>query len=123
MVYSFYLISVHFFSVICITTVTSLFLFPFFLLCFAISFLYYFFRVDEIITLQYSKKTEWILELRDGRIERAELLPSSVMMHYFLVLHFKCFTSSEKKTIVLFSDSFVKKDYQALRRCVRMGYW
>ena len=120
--YFWYLVFTHLFALTCIWFIAPGFLFMFFLLCMSISFSYYYCRNEKIIALQHDKKTQWMLELFDGETERAELLSSSVMMRYFLVLHFKLTNSSKKKTLLLFSDSFSKIDFQALRRCVKMGY-
>jgi len=121
-IYGWYLLSTHLFALICVSSVTSFFLFPVFFLCVTISFLIYFCRAPKIISLQYDQKRKWILELTDHSIERAELLSSSVMMRYFLILHFKALDSGIKRTSLLFSDSFSPLDFQALRRCVKMGF-
>lgn len=118
----FYLIFIHLFALLCVWFITPWFLFIFFLVGALISFFYYLWRDEKIITLQHDKKTEWILQLSDDSMERAELLPSSVMMRYFLVLHFKCTYSLEKKSLILFSDSFSDNDFKSLRRCVKMGF-
>ncbi len=120
--YQRYILFTHLFALISVVIVTSLFLFPVFLLCFSISCLYYLSRPEKMITLQYDCDKEWILTLHNSEIVRAELLPSSVMMRYFLVLHFKYEHAPHSKNILLFSDQFSRTDFQALRRCVKMGY-
>lgn len=83
---------------------------------------YYFFDDPKVVALTFLKSTEWNVQLSTAGSERAKLLGSSVVFRYMMILHFQVFSSREKKTIVLFSDSFAKKDYQALRRCVKTGY-
>lgn len=121
-IYGWYLLSIHLFALICIASISPFFLFPVYFLFATISFLVYFFRSPEIISLQYDKKREWILCLQNSEIARAELLPSSVMMRHFLILHFKVFDSGKKKTSLLFSDSLSQQNFQALRRAVKMGF-
>lgn len=117
-----YLIFTHLFAFICICMIAPFFFDGIFLLFVAASFLYYLFYDQKMTSLQYDQKTEWIVELNNGKIMHATLLPSSVMMRYFVVLHFKCIHSAKKKRMVLFSDHFSKDDYRALRRCMKMGY-
>ncbi|HLB56273.1 MAG TPA: protein YgfX [Coxiellaceae bacterium] len=119
--YFWYLIFMHIFATFCIWIVSPIYLFFIFLLFLITSFLYYFYRTEKVLALQYDKKTKWILELYDEKIMPAELLSSSVMMRYFLVLHFKCDDLSRKK-MILFADSFSEENYRALRRCIKIGY-
>lgn len=75
-----------------------------------------------IISLQYDKETEWILQLTNETIVRTMLLPTSVMWRYLCILHFESLQSKERTTLILFADSLSSRDFQLLRRCVRMGY-
>lgn len=86
-----------------------------------ISFIFFLERDQKIMTLEYAQKTEWILYCHDDQIFRMQLLSSSVMMRYFLVLHFKG-ENEYKKTLVLFSDMFSSENYRRFRRCVKMGF-
>ncbi|OGT41231.1 MAG: hypothetical protein A3F13_09755 [Gammaproteobacteria bacterium RIFCSPHIGHO2_12_FULL_40_19] len=117
-----YLILTHVFALLCIGSLVPEWLLIFLLLIATGSFYHYFFRDQNITALKYDKKTEWILHYVNDSMERGNLLPSSVMMRYFLILHFKGLSNARIDTIVLFSDSFSSKDFQALRRCVRMGF-
>ena len=117
-----YLIFTHAFSFICICLIAPLFFDSIFLLFVVTSFLSYLFHDQKIISLCYVQKTEWILKFGHDEMMHATLLPSSVMMRYFVVLHFNCIHSAKKKRMVLFSDHFSKADYQALRRCMKNGY-
>lgn len=121
-IYGWYLLATHFFALLCVVSITPLFLFPVFLLFTLISFSIYFFRAPTILSLRYNKKTEWILILSDNAVERAELLSSSVMMRHFLILHFKTINTDTKRTLLLFSDSLSSRDFQSLRRYIKMGF-
>lgn len=92
------------------------------LFCLIVSFLFFLEQDDGIISLQYHHKTEWIVCCRDNKIVRMQLLPSSVMMRYFLILHFASEFVADKKTVVLFSDLFSPEIYRDLRRCIKMGF-
>ncbi|HLB57540.1 MAG TPA: protein YgfX [Gammaproteobacteria bacterium] len=122
MIYRGYLIFTHLFALLCVWSVLPLGLSSVFIWLLLGSFLYYFYRHQNIVAFEYSNKTEWILECTDHPNERALLLPSSVMMPYFLILHFKGFSGTRRKTIVLFSDSFSSADFRSLRCCVKVGY-
>ena len=117
-----YLIFTYVFALISVGLVMQKWVFFFFVFSTLGPFGYYFFHHEKIMAFRYDKKTEWILHCVDNSVERVVLLPSSVMMSYFLLLHFKGFSDGRKKIIVLFSDSFSRDDFRSLRRCVRMGF-
>lgn len=117
-----YLISIHFFAFISAAMVLPNALHVIILFCLIISFLFFLECDQKIITLEYAQKTEWILHCRDDQIFRMQLLSSSVMMRYFLILHFTSENVTDKKTLVLFSDLFSPENYRDLRRCVKMGF-
>ena len=121
-IYFYYLVFTHLFSLTCVFIVSPVFFDNIFLLLLIISFLYYLLHDQKIMSLRHNQKTEWILGLPNGEMRYVTLLPSSVMMRYFLVLHFKCIHSDRKERMVLFTDHFSKEDYRALRRCMKMGY-
>ena len=117
-----YLIVLHVIAMISVSIVFSGFCFWIFLLLILGSAIYYFFYdASKIIALTFSTEKEWIVQLRDGRIERVTLLGSSVMLRHMIILHFQL-VNSKKITALIFSDSMSKIDFQLLRRCVRMGY-
>ncbi len=120
-IYIGYLISIHFFAFACIAMVLPNALYVIALFCLIMSFLFFLERDQEIITLEYAQKTEWIVHCHDDQVVRMQLLPSSVMMRYFLVLHFKG-DNEYKKTLVLFSDMFLSENYRHFRRCVKQGF-
>lgn len=128
-IYIGYLVFIHFFAFACAVMVLSIVLHVIILFLLIISFLFFLERHQEIISLEYARETEWILHCHDDRIFRMKLLPSSVMMRYFLILHFSepgaLATGKNKyatKTLVLFSDQFSPDNYRHLRRCVKMGF-
>jgi hypothetical protein len=121
-IYIGYLISIHLFAFVCAAMVLPALLHVIILFCLIISFLFFLERDQEIISLQYAQKTEWMLHCNDDHVLRMQLLPSSVMMRYFLILHFKDENLPDKKTLVLFSDLFSPENYRDLRRCVKMGF-
>jgi len=91
------------------------------LFCLIVSFLFFLERDQQIVSMQYAQETEWLLFGNDNRVLRMTLLPSSVMMRYFLVLHFVD-NNRYKKTVVLFFDMFSQDDYRHFRRCVKQGF-
>lgn len=121
-VYRMYLIATHLFVLLCVWSVLSLWLCLVFLLPWGFSFLYFWYRNQNISALEYCNKTEWVLHYADDTVARVVLLPSSVMMRYFLILHFKGTSMTQNEIIVLFPDSFSRNDFRLLRRCVRMGF-
>lgn len=114
-----YLILVHIFSMICIFLLIPFWMVFLCLPMMLIFFIYFIRYSNEIVTLQYAKKTEWILGLKNGKYLRGELLKNSVIFRYFLILHFKI--ENKTKTIVIWSDSLSLKEYKAVRRAVRRG--
>lgn len=121
--YFFYLCGVHCFAFACIgITFSGALFFVFSILLILCGAYYYFFDYPEIVSLTFLKETEWNVQLLNAGVEHAQLLGSSVMFRYMMILHFQLFSSRKKKSIVLFCDSFSKRDYQALRRCVKIGY-
>jgi len=120
-IYCAYLVFTHGFALLSVLLVLK-FWALLFLPIITLSFLFYHHRENHIISLEHDKKTQWVLHLSNGLFERVELLPNSVMMRYFLVLHFMCINTGKKETLVLFSDSFSGNDFRSLRRCVKSGY-
>ena len=110
---------VYFFSVTCVFFLQ----FPFNFICFLLlPFLYYFTRDEKIISLQYDKKREWILQWSEQKFKRATLLGSSVILRYLVILHFRDVADEKQKIFYFFSDSFSQKDFQSLRRCMKNGF-
>lgn len=121
--YCFYLWGVHCFAFACIWVAFSgALFFIFFILLISFGVYYYFCDSSDVVALTFLKATEWNVQLSNAGSERAKLLGSSVMFRYLMILHFQLFLSHKKISVVLFCDSFSKQDYQAVRRCVRMGY-
>lgn len=121
--YFFYLCGVHCFAFACIwITFSGALFFVLSILLVLCGAYYYFFDYPDVVSLTFLKETEWNVQLSNVSVERAKLLGSSVMFRYLMILHFQLFLSHQKISVVLFCDSFSKKDYQALRRCVGAGY-
>lgn len=121
-IYRGYLITIHFFAFVCAAMVLPDALDVIILFCLIISFLFFLEHDQKIISLEYAQKTEWILHCNDDHVLRMQLLPSSVMIRYFLILHFTGENLADKKTLVLFSDLFSHENYRDLRRRVKMGF-
>ena len=121
-IYFCYLIFVHLISFIAICLIAPIFVDVVFLLSMILSFLYFVFRPNEIRSLRYVKKAEWILLLHSREIVFAELLGSSVLMRYVVVLHFRFTNTQQKKRMILFCDHFSEIDYRSLRRCMKIAY-
>ena len=117
-----YLIFLHIFAYICAVTVAPNTLHVIILFCLMISFLFYLEQDQKIISLEYMRKTDWILHYSDKRVLRMQLLSHSVMMRYFLVLHFQSELTNQKQSVVLFSDMFSDAEYRQVRGCVSMGF-
>lgn len=120
-IYRGYLIAVHLFAFACVAMVLPNALYVIALFCLIISFIFFLERDQKIMTLEYSQKAEWILHCHDDQVVRMQLLPSSVMTRYFLILHFMD-ENEYNKTLVLFSDMFSSENYRNLRRRVKMGF-
>lgn len=117
-----YISAVHLFALICVWVTFSSWL------CFMLSLglcttcYYFWIEKHDVSAIEFNKKTEWNLYDGSGGLLRAELLPSSVMWRYLLILNFFVLATQKTETIVIFSDSFSLEEYRVLRRCVKVGY-
>lgn len=142
LIYVFYLIFVHFYAYICAMMMIPVWLDVPAFFCLIVSFLYFLGSAQAAGCLVYSGKTDWLFYSESGAAVQMQLQPSSVVMRYFLVLHFaikveekrlaqgklknrlmQVFSKHSVKTFVLFSDMFSEEDYRHLRRCMKMGFF
>lgn len=121
-IYIGYLIAIQLFAFRCTAMVLPIALHVIVLFCLIVSFLFFLERDQGIIFLQYNQKTEWMLYCNNDRVLRMQLLSSSVMTRYFLILHFTGEKVADKKSLVLFSDMLSPENYRHLRRCVKIGF-
>lgn len=82
----------------------------------------YFLQDKKVQSLEHVRGTEWMLVFEVGGVIEATLLPSSVMMPYFVVMHFQAAQSHRQIRCFFFRDHFPSTDYIALRRSMKMGY-
>lgn len=115
------LVVVHLFAWICICMIATMIVDGVCAIGIGLSFCY-FLQHETIRSVEYLQKTEWLLTLDDDNIVQGELLPSSVMMPYFVVMHFRVADANRKIHLFFFCDHFSKIEYIALRRSMKMGY-
>ncbi len=58
---------------------------------------------------------KWHLQLRDGSSTEAELLPSSFVKPWLVVLHFRCVGVPRRRSLVLLADSLDRAAARRLR--------
>lgn len=121
-VYRIYIVAIHFFAMCCILTT-----FPYCgrligLLLLMGCCVFYALRTEEIVMLKWMCKKEWIVHTAMGEMVCAEILPSSVMMPWFLILHFEGMENKRNMRCVIFYDSLRREDFYHLRRCVRCAF-
>lgn len=121
-IYRIYSVLVHVFAVLCIASVVSFYTCLMGLIVMTGSFLFYFYRKESIVILECTDQKEWIVHRANAEIARAEILSSSVMMSWFLILHFEVLNDKQKKRCIVFRDSLSREDFYALRRCVRCAF-
>ncbi len=68
----------------------------------------------SIIQLEYTPHGKWLLINMHLQLIAAELLSSSVVTHYLIILHFKS-DSFFKHSVLLLRDSLSKEEWRKLR--------
>lgn len=120
--YRIYSVLVHLFAVFCVISVTSFYMCWLSVLALIGSILFYGCRKETIAMLECTDKKEWIVHQASAESVRVEILSSSVMMSWFLIVHFEVLQNKQKMHRVVFCDALSRDDFYALRRCVRCAF-
>ncbi|NOQ76836.1 MAG: hypothetical protein GQ475_03405 [Methylococcaceae bacterium] len=67
---------------------------------------------DKVV-IRHRLKTGWDISFLEGIFDSIEVLPSTVITPYILILHFKI-TNQQKQTILILKDSLVAEKYREL---------
>lgn len=86
-----------------------------------ISFIFYLrkWNKESDQALKHIEKKRWYLN-NDNVVY--ELLGSSVVTRYLLILHFKALLSNQKRFLLIFPDTLQKPHLKTLRRITRISY-
>lgn len=79
-----------------------------------ISFIFYLKRLKNVYWIRYSSLSGWELSYAENVYFPIEILPSTVLTTYLIVLHFKQL-NKQKQTILIFKDSLIGDDYRKLK--------
>ena len=74
---------------------------------------------SNVETLTWEEACEWVLELRDGTQYETQLLPSSYVSPWLVVLNFDKTTYSKIRLVTLFRDALDPESFRRLR--ARLG--
>lgn len=75
--------------------------------------------VGAIDSMTWKEGTDWVIEFKNGYRYETQLLPSSFVSPWLVVLNFECTDEQPRRSVTLFRDALDDESFRRLR--VRLG--